>query len=116
MSSRSRVRVTPLGYIVLSIIILVMLVGIYFIIWSMRNSDGAEGPDSSPLAELPTPTPSLAPLESGGTPTPSLAPAGTTSATPTITPAASTPTPASTPTIDSNSTTVRTPTPSEVNN
>ena len=32
---KKSVRITSLGYIVLTIIILVMAVGIYFIIWSM---------------------------------------------------------------------------------
>lgn len=61
---RRSVRITPLGYIVLSIIILVMLVGIYFIVWSMRNTDGSEAAVTNPTnasAGL-TPTPSLAPV------------------------------------------------------
>jgi hypothetical protein len=45
--SRRSVRITPLGYIVLSIIILVMLVGIYFIVWSMRGSNNGEETDAS---------------------------------------------------------------------
>ena len=40
---RRTVRITPLGYIVLTIIILVMVVSIYFIVWSMRNA-GSEQP------------------------------------------------------------------------
>ena len=44
---RRAVRITPLGYIVLSIIILVMLVGIYFIVWSMRNSDNTSAGHST---------------------------------------------------------------------
>ncbi len=113
--SRSRVRVTPLGYIVLSIIILVMLVGIYFIIWSMRNSSGSDAELSA--ADAVTPTPSLAPVDGVVTPTPSLAPIISDTPTPTqavesaviaqTTPAAATPT------VDSNDTTVRTPSPSE---
>lgn len=115
--NRSRIRITPLGYIVLSIIILVMLIGIYFIIWSMRNSAGE---DKDAMATW-SPTPSLAPIDSVITPTPSLVPIGgntdpetpTPSQAPAIptTPAASTTT-----TPDSNDKTVRTPSPSEVNN
>ena len=60
---RRSVRITPLGYIVLIIIILVMLVG-YFIVWSMRNSDGDNVAAASPSIAVggPTPTPSLAPV------------------------------------------------------
>ena len=39
---RRTVRITPLGYIVLTIIILVMVVSIYFIVWSMRNTSGEQ--------------------------------------------------------------------------
>ncbi len=63
--SRRSVRITPLGYIVLSIIILVMLVGIYFIVWSMRGSSDDQGNvdlSSSSTAAI-TPTPSIAPVE-----------------------------------------------------
>ncbi|MEA4938669.1 MAG: hypothetical protein VB091_03675, partial [Christensenella sp.] len=60
---RRTVRITPLGYIVLIIIILVMLVGIYFIVWSMRNSDSSVAAASPSIAVGgPTPTPSLAPV------------------------------------------------------
>lgn len=60
---RRSVRITPLGYIVLIIIILVMLVGIYFIVWSMRNSDSSVAAASPSIAVGgPTPTPSLAPV------------------------------------------------------
>ncbi|MEA4914085.1 MAG: SH3 domain-containing protein [Christensenella sp.] len=61
---RRTVRITPLGYIVLAIIILVMGVSIYFIVWSMRN-DGNEQPQgnlSSNSVQTTTPTPSLAPV------------------------------------------------------
>ena len=40
---RRTVRITPLGYIVLIIIILVMVVSIYFIVWSMRNAGSEQG-------------------------------------------------------------------------
>lgn len=114
---RSRVRITPLGYIVLSIIILVMLVGIYFIIWSMRNGDGKQ-PEVN-AADITTPTPSLAPLDSLITPTPSLAPVNPQTPAPVLspeTPKPADPTPDATPTVDSNNKAVRTPTPSEENN
>lgn len=69
---RRAVRITPLGYIVLSIIILVMLVGIYFIVWSMRNSDGNEAAVQSPTNASAgmTPTPSLAPISAANTQAP----------------------------------------------
>ena len=67
---RRSVRITPLGYIVLIIIILVMLVGIYFIVWSMRNSDGNAAAASPSIAVGgPTPTPSLAPVSTAATDT-----------------------------------------------
>ena len=87
---RRAVRITPLGYIVLSIIILVMLVGIYFIVWSMRNSDGNEAAVQSPTNASAgmTPTPSLAPISAANTQAPvaestpqvTKAPASTTAA------------------------------------
>lgn len=62
---RRTVRITPLGYIVLAIIVLVMVVSIYFIVWSMRNTSGEqpEGNLNSASVQM-TPTPSLAPLDS----------------------------------------------------
>lgn len=112
--NRSRVRITPLGYIVLSIIILVMLIGIYFIIWSMRNSEGKD-PEAMNTT---SPTPSLAPLPDGLiTPTPSLVPIINDTQTPTPPQAAAVTTPAASTTVtpDPNNKTVRTPSPSEVN-
>jgi uncharacterized protein YraI/nitrogen fixation-related uncharacterized protein len=112
--NRSRVRITPLGYIVLSIIILVMLIGIYFIIWSMRNSAG-EDPEAMATQ---SPTPSLAPIDSLVTDTPSIAPISTDTNFETVTPPpviATTPGASATTTPNSNDTTVRTPSPSEVN-
>jgi len=88
---RRSVRITPLGYIVLSIIILVMLVGIYFIVWSMRNSDNTSAAENSPISTASglTPTPSLAPV-SAQTPAPAVTAApqatNTPAGTPTITP------------------------------
>jgi hypothetical protein len=89
---RRTVRITPLGYIVLSIIILVMLVGIYFIVWSMSGSkvEQPEGNLNSASVQL-TPTPSLAPM-SAATPAATVAPttqvttAPTTTTAPTMTP------------------------------
>lgn len=85
---RRSVRITPLGYIVLSIIILVMLVGIYFIVWSMGNSGDNAAATMSPSAAVAglTPTPSLAPAgnntqaPAASTPQPTNAPASTTAA------------------------------------
>jgi hypothetical protein len=61
---RRTVRITPLGYIVLIIIVLVMVVSIYFIVWSMRNSSGEQpsGNLNSNSVQTTTPTPSLAPV------------------------------------------------------
>ena len=75
---RRTVRVTPLGYIVLTIIILVMVVSIYFIVWSMRNA-GSEQPQgnlNSNSVQTTTPTPSLAPV-SAATAAPTTPPATT---------------------------------------
>ncbi len=91
--SRRSVRITPLGYIVLSIIILVMLVGIYFIVWSMRgSSDDQENLDlsNSSTASI-TPTPSIAPVDDQSqtitdTATPEVATTVTPDETPTMTP------------------------------
>ena len=66
---RRTVRITPLGYIVLTIIILVMVVSIYFIVWSMRNA-GREQPEgnlNSNSVQTTTPTPSLAPVNAATT-------------------------------------------------
>ena len=111
---KKRYRINPLGYVVLSIIILVMLVGIYFIIWSMGKSGGNADPSSTD-ALAPTPTPSLAPLDSVPTPTPSLAPVDPVTSAPVVpdTPTAPPTTPPA-PTPDPNSKAVRTPTPKEV--
>ena len=82
MSRRRTVRITPLGYIVLSIIILVMLVGIYFIIWSMRNTgDVATSQNLNSASVQLTPTPPLSPVST-------VAPTSTPAATiqPTSTP------------------------------
>ncbi|MEN6417772.1 MAG: SH3 domain-containing protein [Clostridiaceae bacterium] len=85
---RRSVRITPLGYIVLSIIILVMLVSIYFIVWSMRGSKNEDlSASTSPSGY--TPTPSLAPV-GAETPAPTAAP---TTAPATEPPATSTVTP-----------------------
>lgn len=65
---KKTVRITPLGYIVLSIIILVMLVGIYFIVWSMRGSKTDSTAESTAdLSASTTPTPSLEPLDAQAT-------------------------------------------------
>jgi uncharacterized protein YraI len=79
---RRTVRITPLGYIVLTIIILVMVVSIYFIVWSMRNA-GSEQPNgnlNSNSVQTTTPTPSLAPVNTS-TPTPAATVAPTTAPT-----------------------------------
>ncbi len=87
---RRTVRITPLGYIVLTIIILVMVVSIYFIVWSMRNagSEQPEGNLNSNAVQTTTPTPSLAPVNAATTAPTAVptAPATTTSAATTVTP------------------------------
>ena len=89
---RRTVRVTPLGYIVLTIIILVMVVSIYFIVWSMRNA-GSEQPQgnlNSNSVQTTTPTPSLAPV-AAVTPSPTAAIAATVAPTTTAPSATVTP-------------------------
>jgi len=83
---RRTVRITPLGYIVLAIIVLVMVVSIYFIVWSMRNTSGEQpqGNLNSNSVQTNTPTPSLAPV-SAATAAPTTPPATTA---PTIAPTA----------------------------
>jgi len=92
------VRITPLGYIVLAIIILVMVVSIYFIVWSMRNT--GEEPNSANLnsnsVSTQTPTPSLPPV-SESTPVPTVAPTVAPTNAPKATTAALTPKPDDTP-------------------
>ena len=87
---RTRYRVSPLGYIVLSIIILVILVGIYFIIWSLRG-DQPEKSEAQTNTVIMTPTPSLPPIADTATPT--LAPTEIPTTVPQETPAAVTDTP-----------------------
>ena len=107
---RQGLRITPLGYIVLGLIVAVMLIGVYFIIWSLgSNRQEGQGNLSSGSVSI-TPTPSLAPVVDM-TPTPSLAPtqAPTQASTnPPETPAP-TPKPDDTPIPD-----VKTPSPSQV--
>ena len=82
MSKRRTVRITPLGYIVLGIIILVMLVGIYFIVWSMRDASGEQpvGNLNSASVQM-TPTPPLVPTNAP-TQAPTTAPTAQPSNTP----------------------------------
>ena len=95
---RRTVRITPLGYIVLAIIILVMVVSIYFIVWSMRNT--GEEPNSGNLnsnsVSTQTPTPSLPPV-SANTPVPTVAPTIAPTSAPTATTPVATPKPDDTP-------------------
>ncbi len=105
---KKTVRITPLGYIVLTIIILVMVVSIYFIVWSMRNA-GSEQPQgnlNSNSVQTNTPTPSLVPVDAAtaapttppATTAPTTAPTTSTTVTPkqddTPEPALKTPSPA----------------------
>ena len=105
---RKTVRITPLGYIVLSIIILVMLVGIYFIVWSMRGSKPDSTAESTAdVSASTTPTPSLAPVNAQATDYVATEPPVTTAA-PQETPAM-TPKPDDTPSPE-----VKTPSPEQV--
>lgn len=107
---RRGLRITPLGYIVLFLIVAVMLVGVYFIIWSLGSGkDEAQANLGSGSVAI-TPTPSLAPL-GDITPTPSLAPVQPQTEAPTDVPETATPTvkPDDTPVPD-----VKTPSPSQV--
>jgi uncharacterized protein YraI len=109
VSRRRRVRLTPLGYIVLSIIIIVMLVGIYFIIWSMKGGQSSVPENNVSVSVEITPTPSLPPVNNS-----TEAPTATPTASPTavITPA---PTSTSTPKADDTpEPDVKTPSPSQV--
>ena len=89
---RRTVRITPLGYIVLTIIVLVMVVSIYFIVWSMRNAGGEQpnGNLNSNSVQTNTPTPSLAPVSAATaaptTPPSTTAPTTAPSASTTVTP------------------------------
>lgn len=107
---RRSVRITPLGYIVLSIIILLMLVGIYFIIWSMRSDAPSTQGTPAPTATVAsiTPTPSLAPI---GTPEQQPAVSAPTTFAPADTPSAPQDTPKP---IDTPQPSVKTPSPSQV--
>lgn len=111
---RRGLRITPLGYIVLFLIVAVMLVGVYFIIWSLGSEKRAEGNLGSGAVSV-TPTPSLAPT-SEVTPTPSLAPTQPPTTAPdtaTTAPEGSATTTAPTAT-DTPLPVVKTPTPSQV--
>ncbi len=108
-------RLTPLGYIVLGILVLVIIVGVYFVVWSYKNERaGADTPVlPGGTAALPAATPTLAPIITDATPTlPPLDPA-----TPTAPPADASPaaTPAATPTAPPAGAAVRTPSPKEEN-
>lgn len=105
---RKTVRITPLGYIVLTIIILVMVVSIYFIVWSMRNagSDQSQGNLNSNSVSTTTPTPSLAPV-AAATPAPT--------AVPTVAPVTVAPTTSITPKQDDTpEPTTKTPSPDQI--
>ncbi|MEG1524904.1 MAG: hypothetical protein RRZ24_08135 [Clostridia bacterium] len=105
---RQSVRITPLGYIVLSIIIIVMLVGIYFIIWSMGGNNKATLENKVSNSIDITPTPSIPPVSNTATPT----------ASPSATPAVQTPAsqaPSTTPKLDDTPTpSVKMPSPAQV--
>lgn len=108
---RQGLRITPLGYVVLGLIVVVMLVGVYFIIWSLTGNKDQQGQGnilSSSVNFTPTPTMSPAP---GVTPTPSLPPTQAPTLAPTAPPETPTPTPKldDTPQPD-----VKTPSPSQV--
>lgn len=103
-------RITPLGYMVLGIIVIVMLIGVYFIIWSTSSARKAgEGNLLSSSVTI-TPTPSLAPVDNA-TPTPTIQPTDAPTNAPSAPPETPTPTPKpdDTPVPE-----VKTPSPSQV--
>ena len=68
----SGLRLTPLGYLVTGIIVLVAIVGVYFAIWSARENREANpqgNAQATATTTAPTQTPSLAPIT-----TPTIAP------------------------------------------
>lgn len=90
---RRRVRVTPLGYAVLGILLLIVAVGVYSLAWKASQTSGsearAESEDPTPSATvIPEATPTLPPLVVIATPIPEdspapVAPAQTLEPTPT---------------------------------
>lgn len=107
---RRGMRITPLGYIVLGIILIVMFIGVYFIIWSTTGDNKkGEGNIVSGSVSI-TPTPSLEPV-ADATPAPTYAPTQEPTLAPTNPPETPTPTPKldDTPVPD-----VKTPSPSQV--
>lgn len=106
---RQGLRITPLGYVVLGLIVAVMLVGVYFIIWSL-SGQGQKHENLSSASVSITPTPSLPPVEP-------LVPASTATPTiaPTEVPTQAPETPSPTPKLDDTPPPqVRTPSPSQV--
>ena len=116
---RRRVRLTPLGYLVAAILVLIILGGLYLILRGIGGGDDATPTPTPPLASTGTVDPST-----GGTPAPGSTtgelpgtstgdPAVSNTLVPTQAPTQA-PTPAPTQAPTEQPDTVRTPTPSEV--
>ena len=111
---RRRIRLTPLGYVVVGILAIVMLVGIYFLVWSLakdkeKDRESERPAETAPVSMSVTPTPSLPPVNpSAGANLPEGTPVA---AEPTETPIPETPTPVAQKTPEPE---VQTPSPSQV--
>ncbi len=111
---RRRVRLTPFGYLVVAILVLLLLGGIYLII---RGIGSGSSPDATPTPPL-VPGASISP-DPAGSAAPSLSPDPTMSVEPSMTPNVTAPptnSPTPTPTNSPEPETSRTPSPDEVKN
>ena len=118
---RRRVRLTPLGYLVAAVLVLIILVGLYFILRGLGGGEQPAASPSPPLAGTAAPGASEAPGASGtaapvgpvsGTPAPGTVPGVTTQAPGTPVPTIA-PTQAAAEAPPEAPDTVRTPTPDE---
>ena len=111
---RRRVRLTPFGYLVVAILVLLLLGGIYLII---RGIGSGSSPDATPTPPL-VPGASISP-DPAGSAAPSLSPDPTMSVEPSMTPNVTAPptkSPTPPPTNSPEPETSRTPSPDEVKN
>ena len=111
---RRRVRLTPLGYLVVAVLILLVLGGLYLIIRGIGGGSPAASTPTPPLmpdaSASPSPSSDLSASVSPDLPSPDLT-TSTPPSTPTTPPATPTVPPTATPTVPPK--TVRTPTPDE---
>ena len=89
---RHQVRVTPLGYAVLGVLVLIVVIGVYFVAWSLANGSG-----SNAKAQATDPPASVGQSPDPAAATPTLPPIDTPTPTPTATPE---PTPTPEPTTE----------------